>query len=149
MSKARWVPVAVPALTLTLISRVRRCQCWRVRLVVRALVAGLRALELLHVRLLALLRLPVHRRRLLISLRRRWILPTLLRRRVLIRTTTMLRERLTVRAVELGVGWRVLTAPDRVRRDERLGLRAHWREDTFLGEALTVGAATILRLVEA
>jgi len=100
-------------------------------------------------RMLALLRLSVHRRRLLVPLRRRWVLPTLLRRRVLIRATTMLREWLAVRAVKLGVRWRVLTAPDRVRRDERLGLRAHRREDTFLGEALTVGAAAILGLVEA
>ena len=36
-----------------------------------------------------------------------------------------------------------------MRRNESLGLSRYWSEDAFLGEALAIGAATILGLVEA
>lgn len=58
-------------------------------------------------------------------------------------------QRLTVCAIELRVWWRVLTAPDGVCGHESLGLSADRREDALLREALTVGAAAILRLIEA
>lgn len=51
--------------------------------------------------------------------------------------------------VELGVGRRLLTAPNRVSGDEGLGLSRDRREDTFLRKALAVGAAAVLRLIEA
>lgn len=77
-----------------------------------------------------------------------WLLWLLLLRRVLI-LPTALRQWLTVRAVQLSVrGW-VLTAPDSVGRYEGLGLCTDGCEDTFLRETLTVGAATVLGLIEA
>ena len=51
--------------------------------------------------------------------------------------------------IELGVWRRLLSAPDCVSRDEGLCLGRDRCEDTFLREALAVGAATVLRLVEA
>ena len=56
---------------------------------------------------------------------------------------------LTVGTVELGVGWRVLTAPDGVSRDKGLGASGHGSKDTVLREAHTVGTATVFGLVEA
>lgn len=132
------------ALTLTLLSRVRRRHRWRVRLVVGALAARWWTLKWLHVRLAWLL---VHRS-LLVALWRRRILATLLLRRVLVLAAAVLWKRLAVSAVELSVWWRVLATPDRVRWHEGLCLSTHWREDALLGEALAVGAASILRLVE-
>lgn len=107
------------------------------RLVVRALVARL------HVGLLR----GVHRL-LLIALRRWRVLALLLRLRVRL-PGALLREGLAVRAVELRIRRRILPAPNRVRGHECLRLRGDGREDTFLREALAIGTAAILRLVEA
>lgn len=62
---------------------------------------------------------------------------------------TSMRKRLTVRAIQLGVGWWLLSAIYCVRRHEGLRLRAHRSEHTFLGESLTVCAAAVLALIEA
>jgi len=96
-------------------------------------------------------RLLVHRLLLSVAWRRsvlawltgllRWVLAWLL--------LTSMRKRLTVRAVELRV-WRwLLPTVDRMRRNERLRLRAHRSEHTFLGESLAVRAAAVLALIEA
>jgi hypothetical protein len=50
--------------------------------------------------------------------------------------------------IELGVGWRLLAAPDCVGWHEGLRLGRDGREDALLREALAVGAATVLRLVK-
>jgi hypothetical protein len=50
--------------------------------------------------------------------------------------------------IELGVRWRLLAAPDCVGWHEGLRLGRDGREDALLREALAVGAATVLRLVE-
>lgn len=111
------------------------------RLVGRAFVA--RLLKRLHVGLLW----RIHGL-LLVALRRRRILALLLRLRVRL-PVALLREGLAVCAVKLRVRRRILPAPDRVRGHKGLSLRGNGREDTFLREALAVGAAAILRLVEA
>jgi hypothetical protein len=110
-----------------------------VRLISGTLLAGL----LLWRRLLL-----VHRW-LPITLRWWRILAWLLRWVRRLAAIAMLRQRLTIRAVELRVGWWTLTAPDGVGRHEGLRLRVNWCEDAFLGEADAVGAATILGLIEA
>jgi hypothetical protein len=62
---------------------------------------------------------------------------------------TVRRKRLAIGAIELCICWWLLSTPNSVGRHESLSLRAHWGEDTFLRESLTVGAATILRLIKA
>lgn len=85
--ETRWVRVAVllrPTLTLTLLGRIRWHLCWRMRLVVCALLTRLhrRTLKRLHVWRL-LLRLLVHRL-LRVALRRRRVLSGLLLLRLLL-----------------------------------------------------------------
>lgn len=118
-------------------------QCRRVWLIVRALLASLHRLHLCLVRRLLL----IHGLA-LVALWWRWVLPRLLvwwRVRVAV---ALLWERLAVRAVELRVGRRVLATPDGMGGHEGLCLRADWREDAWLREALTVGAATVFGLIE-
>ena len=117
---------------MRLISRALRTCCW--------------ALHWLHWWLTRLGRVHL---RLLVALRRRWILATLLRRRVLLIAPAVLGKRLAIRAVKLSVWRRILASPHGMRRDEGLSLRRHWSEDAFLGEPLAIGAAAVLRLVEA
>ena len=94
-------------------------------------------------------------RLLLVARRRRRVLSRLLLtlRRVLIallpRLLLVVRQRLAVRTIELGVWRRLLTTPDSVCWDEGLGLGRNRREDALLGKALAVCAATIFRLVKA
>lgn len=89
------------------------------------------------------------RRRVLAGLTVRVLLRRVLLRWSLLVAVAMLRQRLTVRAVELSVGRRVLSAVDRVGGDESLGLRADGREDALLRETLAVGAAAVFGLIEA
>ena len=123
-----------------------------VRLVVGALATrlGRRTLQLRNAGLLlwwllvhGLLRIARWWRRVLSGLLLWW------RILLLFAVTVAMGQRLAVRAVELRIRWRILAAPDSVRRNKSLCLSTDWREDTFLREALTVGAAAILRLVEA
>lgn len=133
------------------------------RLVKRSLLTrlGLLTLDRLHVRR----RLLVH---LLLLVARRWwwVLPRLLLlllllallvllallltllRCVRISSAVLRLQWLTVRAVKLGVRRRILAPPYGMRRDERLGLSTHGREDAFLRKALAVGAAAIFGLIE-
>lgn len=151
------------ALHLSLCAGVGWWESRGVRLIVRAF----RTLcwHLLAYRLLAIHRL------LLVALWRWWVLTRLLLllllRRVGIAVLAVLWKRLAIRAVQLRVRRRVLAAIDRMRGYERLervnlwtwqdasaaatylSLGAHGREDTLLREALAIGAATILGLVEA
>ena len=50
--------------------------------------------------------------------------------------------------IELGVGWRLLTAPDCVSGHKGLRLGRDGCEHAFLREALAVGAATVFGLIE-
>jgi hypothetical protein len=58
------------------------------------------------------------------------------------------RKWLTVSSVQL-LWWCTLLSPDGMRRNKSLRLGRDGREDTLLRETLTVGAATILGLIEA
>jgi len=130
---------------LGLLGRVGRRHGWRVRLFGRTFLSCLHWLAwLLHVWLIWIHRVGLRWLRVLAWLA--WLL-RLLRWIGLLPTTCW--QRLTVCAIELCVRWRVLTAPDGVCGDESLGLGAYRREDALLREALTVGAAAILRLIEA
>lgn len=139
------LPIGRPTLRhLSLCAWIWRSECWRVRLVGGALLSSTTLRSTLLRR-----RLSVHGL-LLIALRRRWILACLLLSLLWVRiATAVLREWLAVCTVELRIWWWVLAAPDGVRRNERLGLGRDGSEDAFLGEALAVGAASILGLVEA
>lgn len=50
--------------------------------------------------------------------------------------------------IELGVGWRLLAAPDCVSGHKGLRLGRDGCEHAFLREALAVGAATVFGLIE-
>jgi hypothetical protein len=132
-------------LALRLLRGVGRRQGGCVRLIIGTLLAGLLALRrLLHVCLLR-----VHRRLLLVALRRRRVLARLLRRVWSGGLLTTRGQWLAIGAVELRVRGRVLSTPHGMRRDERVSLGADRREHALLREALAVGAASIVRLVEA
>ena len=131
-SKTGWVRIAIrlPISTtmlghLGLLSRIRWSEGRRVRLVVWTLASSFGVLGLRTTL--------VHRLLLLVALRWWRILAglLLLLLRILI-AITVLGQWLAVGAVELRVWRRVLPAPDGVRGYKRLGLCAHWREDTFL-----------------
>lgn len=119
------------------------------RLVVRSLAPSLNGLLALHLRGSLRRRLPVHGRLLVARRRRRVGAGLLVGLLVGIALLTVGRKRLAVGTVQLSVGWRLLAAPDGVSGYESLGLGRHRGEDTFLREALAVGAAAVLRLVEA
>lgn len=93
--------------------------------------------------------------RLLLVARRRWrILPGLLLPlrwvliALLLRLLLVVGQRLSVCTIELGVGWRLLAAPDCVGGHKGLRLGRDGREHAFLREALAVGAATVFGLIE-
>ena len=141
----RWIWITIRLLPFTTHLRLCARVWWRQRrcmwLVNGALLPRASLLALLRRRLL------VHRL-LLIALRRWRVLPGLLTRwwRIWI-TVTVLWERLAVCAIQLSV-WRWVATLQDMRRDECLCLSGDWCEHTFLREALTVGAAPVLRLVE-
>lgn len=144
LSKGRLIGIAA-ILAITRQLRLRTRRGWRqgrgVRLVVGALLAG--SAWRSHL----LRRLRIHTG-LLVALRRRRIL-TLRLLLGWVGLATARRQRLTVRAVQLSIRWRVVAAPHGMRRHKSLRLGRHGREDTLLREANAVGAASVFGLIEA
>ena len=146
------IDVALLTVASPLRARLRRRQSGRVRFVAWTFTARIGAGRALHRSgLLIWLLLVAWRWRRVLS-RLLLLLLLLLRRRlplVGVLLAIVRREWLTVCAVELCIGWRLLTTPDSMRRNESLRLGRDGGEDTLLREALAISASTIFGLIEA